>query len=134
MNYEQIILELLDRIKTLENKVAILEKNQTSITATTETTTVIKENIPATTQITNKKINLTQCARDYIHDRKLQAKQQGLREVVLVCNDIQKALGAINRAPAICHAMYDSMGDKDVVLFAPPSGNSTTVKIKYYLD
>ena len=48
--------------------------------------------------------------------------------------DIQIALGVSNRTPCICQAMYDCMKPGDIVLSAPPSGKSTTVLVKYFLD
>ena len=117
MNYDKIILELLDRIKTLEEKVAFLE-NQLK-----------QETNPAQ----EEKGSLTGRAREYINFRKAQAREAGMAYVDLLCNDIQKELGIINRAPAICTAMYACCGPKDQVLYAPPSGKSTTVKIRYYV-
>lgn len=52
---------------------------------------------------------------------------------MLVAGNIQKAIGLKNRPVIICNAMKQLMTDKDEILFAPPSGNSTTVRIKYYL-
>ena len=112
MNYEKIILELLDRIKTLEERVAVLE---------------------ARNQDSSEKVNLTAKARDYILQQKQLARQAGRNEVILVCNDIQKAIGVTNRAPAVCSAMYACMAAVDEVLSAPPSGKSTTVRIRYYV-
>jgi len=121
MNYERIILELLERIQILEDKVEALERNCQGEAPQNS------NDQPA------KKTNLTAGAKAYIIAQKAEAKQKGLSEIILVCNDIQKALGAINRAPAICSAMYDCMAEGDEVLFAPPSGKSTTVKIRYYV-
>ena len=121
MSYEKIILEMLERIKTLENKVSELEK----AAQTSNERSDGKESVG--------KINITEQARQYILKQKKEAKEAGSSEIVLVCNDIQKKLGVVNRAPAICSAMYDSMLDGDEVLFAPPSGKSTTVKIRYYV-
>ena len=112
MNYDKIILELLDRIKTLEERVAALE---------------------APHQESGEKMNLTARAREYILQQKQLAGQAGKNEVILVCNDIQKAIGVTNRAPAVCSAMYACMTAGDEVLFAPPSGKSTTVRIRYYV-
>ncbi len=117
MNYERIILELLDRIQTLEDKVAELENR-----------VECKNDSQDSVQV-----GLTDRARAYIALQKQHAKEQGLTEIVLLCNDIQKALGVTNRTPCICTAMYDSMRSGDEVLFAPPSGKSTTVKVKYFI-
>ena len=113
MNYERIILELMERIQVLEEKVSALENRIT------------------TEEEAGEKVSLTDSAREYIRTEKRRAREAGQSEVILVCNDIQKQMGVINRAPAICRAMYDCMEAGDVVLYAPSSGKSTAVKIKY---
>ncbi len=118
MDYDKIILELLDRIKTLEEKVAILENQPNNKTSFAPSV---------------RGVGLTEQARNYINDMKSKARQEGKTEITLLCNDIQKALGVVNRPAGICTAMYDCMGGNDEVLSAPPSGKSTTVLIKYYL-
>ena len=126
MNYENIILELLDRIKVLEEKVENLEKGNVT-QHTNNNTNVVSYSA-------ERKLTLTQRARNYIKDCIAKAKGEGKSEITLLCNDIQIALGVTNRTPCICTAMYDCMGSKDEVLFSPPSGKSTTVLVKYYLD
>lgn len=117
--YEKILLEMLNRIKILENKVERLEMGEKDMT------------MPIFDS--RKKIGLGESAKNYIRKCKIEAKKQGLSEIVLLCNDIQKALGVTNRTPSICGAMYDMMEIGDQVLFAPPSGKSTTVKVKYFI-
>ena len=119
MNYERVILELLERVKILEEKVGILERNSICANAS--------EDLP-------EKESLVSKAKEYIINQKQLAKQEGLSEITLICNDIQKALGVTNRTPSICSAMYDCMSTNDEILSAPPSGKSTTVKIKYYIQ
>lgn len=121
MNYERIMLELLERIQVLEEKVSALEGNSKG-------NQDLRVNADPM-----EKINLTARAREYIAEQKRQAKQEGLSEIILVCNDIQKVFGVVNRAPAICTAMYDCMEQGDEVLYAPSSGKSTAVKIKYFI-
>ena len=118
MNYERVILELLERIQILEEKVANLEQNNIC--------TIASKYLP-------EKESLVSKAKEYIIKQKQLAKQDGLSEITLVCNDIQKALRITNRPPSICAAMYDCMSMNDEILFASPSGKSTTVKIKYYI-
>ena len=118
-NYEQILLEMLNRIKILENKVEKLETSK-------------KMDDTPIFQPTNKR-GLNGLAKDYIRKCKDEAKKQGLSEITLLCNDIQKALQVVNRTPSICSAMYDMMENGDQVLSAPPSGKSTTVRVKYFI-
>ncbi len=121
MNYERIILELLERIQILEEKVAVLENG--AVTASTS----------GAVEESGEKLSLTARAKACILAEKERARQEGRTEIVLLCNDIQKQMGVVNRAPAVCTAMYECMGKNDVVLYAPSSGKSTAVKIKYYV-
>ena len=133
MNYERIILELLERIQILEEKVEFLEKANDAISTGGKESN--KEKSRTTDDVNNKNVGLTKKARNYIMNCKEEARSRGQKEVTLLCNDIQKALGVINRTPSICKAMKDCMTNpNDTILKAPPSGKSTTVLIKYYLD
>ena len=118
MNYDRTLLELLEKVKELEERIERLEQ---------------PSNIVPASPVTNGK-SLTQQARDYILDQKNKALSEGESSITLLCNDIQKALGITNRTPCICTAMYDCMKPGDEVLSAPASGKSTTVLIKYYLS
>ncbi len=119
MNYEKTILEMLERIKTLEEKVEKLAGSNAAFNNNEF--------------MGNRKITMTQKAKDYIMHKKNEAKEHGYKEIVLLCNDIQKALNITNRTPIVCTAMYECMGSKDEIISSPPSGFSTTVKVKYYL-
>lgn len=121
MDYDKIILELLDRIKTLEEKVAILEngKNSQKLTSNNEN---------------DRGTSLVQKAKDYIIEYKKEQQKLGYDKCILKSGDIQKALGVVNRIPSICTAMRDCMQPNDIVLEEPPSGLSTRLTIQYYLD
>lgn len=116
MNYESIILELLERVQALEKEVEQLKNGKSLKTI---------EN--------NHGKSSTQLAREYIQTKKEEARANGDKEIILVAGDIQKAIGLKNKPLIVCNAMRQLMSDRDEVVFAPPSGNSTTVKIKYYL-
>lgn len=121
MEYSEVILEMLGRIKKLEDRVSILENEK-------------KGEMKLVNNCDSRAYkNLTQQTRNYIHQKKSEAKLKGLTEIVLVCNDIQKDLHVKNRPRSICVAMYDCLCEGDEVLSSPPSGYSTTLKIKYYL-
>ena len=115
MNYERTLLDLIEKVKELEERIKKLEQGS-------------DDNI-----VLNKSKTLTQQARDYIMEQKNLASEEGEESITLLCNDIQNALGVSNRTPCICTAMYDCMKPGDEVLSAPASGKSTTVLVKYYL-
>jgi len=112
MEYEKIILDLLVRVKTLEEKVEALsgEKHE------------IESKQPGTSEI-----------RKYILEQKRLAYEQGLTCVTLKANDIHKAMGLKSRMPAVCNAMKQSMNPGDVVLHETTSGFSSTYEIQYNL-
>ena len=114
MNYEKIIVELLGRIQVLEEQVAMLmqEKNQ------------------ASEQQEANKIT-TDDIRQYILELKKATKDAGKSFIVLKSGDIHKELNLKSRMPQVCNAMRQSMNEDDIVLHTTPSGNSSTIEIKY---
>ena len=84
MNYERIILELMERIQILEEKVAVLEGHSA----------------PSAQPEPEQKSGITARARAYIAAAKSAARAEGKSELILVCNDIQRILDVTNRAPA----------------------------------
>lgn len=112
MNYDNIILELLDRIKVLEEQVKILmEKNQ-------EKSTPIN------------KIS-TGDIRDYINESKTIARNEGKSRIVLLAGDIHRELKLKSAMPMVCNAMRQCMNAEDTVLYETASGYSSTLKIEY---
>ena len=113
MEYEKIILDLLMRVKTLEEKVELLSAEK-------------KEH--------DKKQAGTAEIRKYIMDKKRRAAEEGLSHIVLKANDIHKAMGLKSRMPAVCSAMKQCMDPGDIVLHETASGFSSTYEIQYRID
>ena len=113
MNYEKIILELLARIQVLEEQMASL--------------------LNADNENEEKNLNKlsTDGIRQYISELKLLAKENGENSIVLKSGDIHKALKLKSAMPQVCNAMRQSMNEGDVVIHTTPSGNSSTIEIKY---
>ena len=110
MEYEKIILELLTRVKVLEEKV--------------EQLSAVKEEIP-------KKQLGTADIKQYILGLKESAASKGLSQISLKANDVHKALGLKSRMPAVCNAMKQCMNIGDIVLHETTSGFSSTYEIHY---
>lgn len=69
----------------------------------------------------------------YIRGEMEQAKKNGKTEITLVSGEIHNELGYEQRMPSVCRAMYKCMNTMDVVMHSTPSGNSSTISIKYFL-
>ena len=110
MEYEKIILDLLIRVKSLEEKVEQLsnEKNEFS------------KKQPGIAEI-----------REYIMGIKHRAAEDGLSHIILKANDIHKAMKLKSRMPAVCSAMKQCMNTGDLVLHETASGFSSTLEIQY---
>ena len=114
MNYEKIIIELLGRIQTLEEKVETLLNEKHPIAE--EENTMTMEDI-----------------RQYIKQLKNTAKSQGRTYITLRSGDIHKDLNLHRNMPSVCNAMYQMMLDGDKILHTTPSGKSSTIEIQYFL-
>jgi hypothetical protein len=115
MNYERTILELLDRIQTLEEQVAVLMGEKSNDINK-------EENTMSTQEI-----------REYIQQLKNTAKSQEKTTLTLRSGDIHKDLNLKNCMPPVCNAMYQMMLDGDKILHTTPSGKSSTIEIQYFL-
>ena len=115
MNYEKIIVELLSRIQTLEEQMAILMNKQEQGTVKTSA------NIS------------TEDIKRYILQLKNITKESGKSILILCSGDIHKDLNLKNAMPQVCNAMRQCMGENDVVLHTTPSGYSSTIEIQYNL-
>ena len=111
MDYDKIIVDMLNRICILEEQVKKLTENK-------------QENEMKVTTADIKK---------YITGLKQEALRNGADSIEIVSNDVHKALKLTNRMPLVCNAMRQVMTDNDVIAHQTPSGNSSTLKIKYFL-
>ena len=112
MDYEKIILELMVRVKTLEEQVENL----------TQCIAEKSDRQPGTSKI-----------KEYIDSLKKEAALRGDAFVILKANDIHKSLNLKSRMPAVCNAMKQCMINGDEILHKTASGFSSTFEIKYYL-
>ena len=115
MEYEKIIIELLGRIQTLEEQVAVLMGEQ-----------LHKEEKEEEKMTTDD-------IRCYIQKQKEIAKMAGKSELVLRSGDVHNDLGLKQRHPQVCNAMRQCMNSGDVILYQPPKGNGSTLRIEYKL-
>lgn len=79
--------------------------------------------------------NTTEKIRQYVFQILQQAKADGYATKDIRAGDIKKEMGLGNIPRSVCDAMYSvpSFSNYDV-LEAPPSGYSTSVKLRYHLD
>lgn len=123
MNYDKVIVELLVRIKDLEEKVEYLMNDKK--TSGDEPSLQVTVHTPK---------GSTQAVCNYIIEQKEIAKKAGEKYLTLKAGDIHKANNLKNAMPIVCNAMRQCMGERDVVVFQTPSGYSSTLEIKYDLE
>lgn len=123
MNYEKIIVELLARIQSLEEKVDMLMSEKST------------ENAPVThEEIVKNVIKVkTKDIRDYIEAQKMEARNRGEEFIILRASDIHRINRLRNAMPMVCNAMRQCKNENDIVLHETPSGYSSSLEIKYYL-
>ncbi len=119
MNYEKIIVELLSRIKDLEEKVEYLMDGKQ-----------LPENPNLDWSTKAKTLGIC----EYINEQKEIAKKAGEKFLVLKAGDIHRINKLKNSMPIVCNAMRRCMSGKDKVLFQTPSGYSSTLEIEYNLE
>lgn len=123
MNYEKIIVELLARIQSLEEKVDMLMNDK----STGNTPATHEESVINVVKVKTKDI------RDYIEAQKAEAKNRGEEYIVLRASDLHRINRLRNGMPIVCNAMRQCMRENDEVLHQTPSGYSSSLEIKYYL-
>lgn len=83
----------------------------------------------------NSKIKKTTTAEiaDFIKNILNEKKIEGLEYVDIVSGDIHKMMNLKSRMSMVCSAMYKLKGEKDIIKSTTPSGQSSTIKIRYFL-
>jgi hypothetical protein len=120
MNYDTIILEMLNRIQSLEQQVKSLTEKQRKFEEQIDSEHIVQ-------RIGTKEIRL------YIKSLMKSAYENHEEFLVLKANDIHNSLKLKNRMPLVCNAMRQCMKAKDEVIHKTPSGYSSTLEIKYFL-
>ena len=131
MNYDRIILELLDRVAKLEEEVRNLKLQLKERAPLSEPRQIeINEGnrlyVPSSESYTDKVVN-------YIYSVLEKAHAEGKQYIELVSNDIQRAVGLKNRIPLVCNAMRKTFNNNTEVVRDTPSHNSSTYTVRYWL-
>ena len=128
MEYDRIILELLDRVKKLEEEVKELKEGKN------ETAAASQNSNSSDNFYGMKKESQTAKVVNYIYMVLKSEKEKGEESVVLVSNNLQRANGLKNRIPLVCNAMRTVMAKvQNEVVADTPSHNSSTYAVKFYL-
>lgn len=114
MPYEKTILDLVEKVAELEERIAALEGNKKLVEK------------PARGTHTDMIVTFIQRTIE-------NAKEAGEHSVVLTSGEVQRAVGLKNRMPSVCNAMRKCMDDNSVILHETPSGNSSTFVVKWVL-
>ena len=107
MEYQSIILELIDRVQKLEEEVKELKSR---------------------VEDSSQKKFTTEDIKNYIIERISDGEDDS---VTVISGEVHKALPIKNSMPMVCNAMYAIMTEGDEILERSPSGYSSTLKIKY---
>ena len=73
----------------------------------------------------------TQDVCNYILSLKAEARRNGRTDIQVVALDLAHHFGRMDRTPIICQAMMKAMGLGDTIIYAPPKGKGTRLKINY---
>jgi hypothetical protein len=124
MNYDRVIIELLDRVAKLEDDIRKLKGETDTVTVTLNTDI---------SKYGEKTKSYTQGVIDYLEALIKKAKEDGKEHLDVVSYDLQKAVGLKNRIPLICNAMRKVMREYEFEILADtPSQNSSTFKVRFF--
>ena len=130
MNYDRIILELLDRVSKLEDEVKKLKGENPKQEMHDES----KDEETEWNACANRRETYTDKACNVIYKKIEEANSKDEEYVDIVSNDLQHAIGLKNRIPLCCNAMRKvAQFYKTKVLVDTPSHNSSTYTIRYWV-
>ena len=118
MNYDKIIVELLGRIQTLEERFADLEAK-------------LDENRTGQADNTSNKVS-TSDIKEFILLQIETAKEQNKTSITLRASDIHRQMKLKSRFPMVCNAMRQCMKENDIIIHETASGYSSSLEILYY--
>ncbi|MCZ1266708.1 hypothetical protein [Paenibacillus tundrae] len=78
-------------------------------------------------------VNLKSIIEEELRKRLSEARATGNKHLDVISGDLHKELGFKNRMPSCCHAMREMMKTGDVILYTPPKGNGSTLKVRYFV-
>jgi len=76
----------------------------------------------------------TQDIRNYIKAKLETARENRSSYCDVISGEIHREMNLDNKMPSVCGAMYKLVSEKDEILHTTPSGKSSTIKIRYYLN
>jgi hypothetical protein len=122
MNYDRVIVELLDRLAKLEDEVRKLKGENDGVTLNLDIS-----------KYGEKPKSYTQGVIDYLEALINKAKEDDKEYIDVISYDLQKAVGLKNRIPLICNAMRKVMRNYTYEILADtPSQNSSTFKVRFF--
>ena len=137
MNYDRIILELIDRVATLEDEVRKL-KGQLEVDskqkAEKEFIRSYKKDEIDYEDLKNPNVSPTIRAVNYIRTRILKGLENNDEYVDIVALQVEHGIGTKMRSPVVCNAMRKDYGYESEVIRDTPTHMSTTYTIRYYLN
>ncbi len=72
--------------------------------------------------------------RQHIDKLFQEAKERGDQYLDLVSGQIHNQLGMKNSMPQVCRIMYEKKQARDEIMHTTPSGKSSTIKIRYFIN
>ncbi len=127
MNYERIMLELLERISKLEDEVRVLKGEKPFSISQNN---VLNQDV----ELGSHPESYTDRACSIIENTIRKGRQEGKEYIDVVSNDLQHAVGLKNRIPLCCNAMRKVAEHyRTEVIKDTPSHNSSTYTIRFYL-